>query len=246
MLTRLLRLSSDVAAYRRAEKFLKWTDAKYGVDSQRNHELVDTCGRNPPEMVQINFANREVNCKIVYYGPGKSGKTTNIEVVHAQAPDGRKGKLVSIATEKDRTLYFDFLPIDLGTIAGMTTKFQLYTVPGQVFYDATRKLVLQGADAVVFVADSNPELKLENIESVQNLVANMKSNGLDVMDTPIVFQWNKRDLPEVMPIEEMNADLNPWNAPAIEAVAVNGAGVMQTLKQVATLVIKRLSKDFGR
>jgi signal recognition particle receptor subunit beta len=197
-------------------------------------------------MVQINFANKEVNCKIVYYGPGRSGKTTNIEVVHAQAPDGRKGKLVSIATEKDRTLYFDFLPIDLGTIAGMTTKFQLYTVPGQVFYDATRKLVLNGADAVVFVADSNPALRLENIQSVQNMVSNMRHNGLDVVKTPIVFQWNKRDVPDAMSVKDMSIDLNPWNAPALEAVAVNGVGVMQTLKQVATLVIRNLSRDFSR
>jgi signal recognition particle receptor subunit beta len=197
-------------------------------------------------MVQINFANREVNCKIVYYGPGRSGKTTNIEVVHAQAPEGRKGKLVSIATEKDRTLYFDFLPIDLGKIAGMNTKFQLYTVPGQVFYNATRKLVVHGADAIVFVADSNPALRLENIESVRNMVANMKLNGLGIVNTPLVFQWNKRDHPDAMSVAEMNADLNPWNAPTIEAVAFKGEGVMQTLKMVAKLVIGRLSKDFGK
>ncbi|MHC4201427.1 MAG: GTP-binding protein, partial [Planctomycetota bacterium] len=146
-------------------------------------------------MVQINFPAREVNCKIVYYGPGRSGKTTNLEVVHAKAPPDSKGELVSIATETDRTLYFDFLPLNLGQIAGMNTKFQLYTVPGQVFYNATRKLVLQGADGIVFVADSNPEMRDENIESLENLAENLEENGLNINDMPLVFQWNKRDLP---------------------------------------------------
>ena len=148
--------------------------------------------------MQINFSAREVNCKIVYYGPGRSGKTTNLEVVHAKAPKDSKGELITIATETDRTLYFDFLPLDLGQIAGMATKFQLYTVPGQVFYNATRKLVLKGADGVIFVADSNADMREENIESLDNLVENLEENGINLETTTIVFQWNKRDLPNAM------------------------------------------------
>ncbi len=139
-------------------------------------------------MVQINFAARELNCKVVYYGPGRSGKTTNLEVVHAKAPDDSKGELVSIATETDRTLYFDFLPLEIGEIANMSTKFQLYTVPGQVFYNATRKLVLQGTDGIIFVADSNPDMREENIDSIENLVENLEENGLDIDTLPMVFQ----------------------------------------------------------
>ena len=196
-------------------------------------------------MVQINFAAREINCKIVFYGPGRSGKTTNLEVVHARIPPDSKGELVSIATETDRTLYFDFLPLDLGKIGGMTTKFQLYTVPGQVFYNATRKLVLQGADGIVFVADSNPEMRDENIESLENLAENLKDNGIDINDTPIVFQWNKRDLPEVMPSQQMQADLNHWNAPTREAIAVKGEGVILTLSTVSKLVMAKLDQGQG-
>ena len=196
-------------------------------------------------MVQINFAAREVNCKVVYYGPGRSGKTTNLEVVHAKAPADSKGELVSIATETDRTLYFDFLPLDLGKIAGMTTKFQLYTVPGQVFYNATRKLVLQGADGVIFVADSQKDMKEQNIESLENLVENLAENGLDINTIPLAFQWNKRDLPDIMSIEELNADLNRWNAPHGEGVAVKGEGVFPTLKMLSSLIIKRLNREQG-
>lgn len=195
-------------------------------------------------MVQINFASREVNCKIVYYGPGRCGKTTNLQLVHEKAPANSTGELVSIATETDRTLYFDFLPLDLGTVAGMRTKFQLYTVPGQVYYDATRKLVLQGCDGVVFVADSNPDL-MADIESLDNLAKNLKENGLDLMDIPVVLQCNKRDLPNTMSIEEMNAKLNRNNWPLVEAVAVNGDGVFQTLKAISQGVIKRLNREQG-
>ena len=159
-------------------------------------------------MVQINFANREVNCKIVYYGPGRCGKTTNLQAVHGKAPANSTGELVSIATETDRTLYFDFL-----------TRFHLYTVPGQIYYDKTRKIVLQGADGVVFVADSNPELMEENIESLNNLEANLKDNGLDINDIPLVLQWNKRDLPNAMTPEEMSAKLNRNDWPVVEATA---------------------------
>lgn len=196
-------------------------------------------------MVQINFASREVNCKIVFYGPGRCGKTTNLQLVHEKAPANSTGELVSIATETDRTLYFDFLPLDLGTVAGMRTKFQLYTVPGQVYYDATRKLVLQGCDGIVFVADSNPDLMAENIESLDNLGKNLKENGLDLMDIPLVLQFNKRDLPNAMPIAEMNSKLNRNSWPAVEAVAVNGDGVFQTLKAISQGVIKRLNREQG-
>ena len=196
-------------------------------------------------MVQINFASREVNCKIVYYGPGRCGKTTNLQLVHEKAPANSTGELVSIATETDRTLYFDFLPLDLGTVAGMRTKFQLYTVPGQVYYDATRKLVLQGCDGIVFVADSNPDLMAENIESLDNLAKNLRENGLDLMDVPMVLQFNKRDLPNAMSIDEMNTKLNRNNWATVEAVAVNGDGVFQTLKAISQGVIKRLNREQG-
>jgi len=196
-------------------------------------------------MVQINFASREVNCKLVYYGPGRCGKTTNLQIVHQKAPANSKGELVSIATETDRTLFFDFLPLDLGMVAGMRTKFQLYTVPGQVYYDATRKLVLQGCDGVVFVADSNPDIMAENVESLDNLARNLKENGLDIEEIPLVLQFNKRDLPNAVPVEEINAKLNRRNWPTVEAVAINGEGVFQTLKIISQQVIKRLNREYG-
>jgi len=196
-------------------------------------------------MVQINFASREVSVKIVYYGPGRSGKTTNLEQIHLKAPQDSKGELISIATETDRTLFFDFLPLDLGKIAGMTTKFQLYTVPGQVYYNATRKLVLQGTDGVIFIADSAPSMRDENVESLDNLIENLEENGLSIEELPVVFQWNKRDLPEVLSPEQMNTDMNRWNAPTCEAVAVKGEGVFKTLKLLASLVIKKLNKEHG-
>ena len=196
-------------------------------------------------MVQINFARREVKCKLVYYGPGLSGKTTNIEKVHELMPTQSRGQLTSIATEGDRTLFFDFLPLDLGDVAGMSTKFQIYTVPGQVYYNGTRKLVLQGADGVVFVADSNPEKKAENLESLQNLADNLAQNGVDINTVPLVLQYNKRDLPNVMSIEEMNAALNPFKAPITEAVAYKGEGVLPTLKQIAKLVLESLNREYG-
>jgi hypothetical protein len=196
-------------------------------------------------MVQINFATREVNCKIVYYGPGRSGKTTNLEIVHAKAPKDSIGELISIATETDRTLYFDYLPLDLGQIAGMTTKFQLYTVPGQVFYNATRKLVLQGADGVIFVADSHPDMLQENIESLQNLEENLRENGLNIDELPMVIQYNKRDLENALPVEELDAAMNRWGAPHHEGVAVKGEGVFPTLKTISSLVIRKLNQEQG-
>jgi signal recognition particle receptor subunit beta len=176
-------------------------------------------------MVQINFALKEVSCKIVYYGPGMSGKTTNLEIVHAKAPEANKGELTSIATEGDRTLFFDFMPLDLGNIAGMRTKFQLYTVPGQVYYNSTRKLVLQGVDGVVFVADSQASMMEENLESWQNLVDNLEEYGKTLDDVSVVVQYNKRDLPNALPVEDLAAQLNPGNRyVSFPAVATTARG----------------------
>ncbi len=194
-------------------------------------------------MVQINFGQREVSCKVVFYGPGVSGKTTNLEIIHKKAPKDAVGEMVSIATESDRTLYFDFLPLDLGQVAGMRTKFQLYTVPGQIYYNATRKLVLQGVDGVIFVADSNPDKMAENLESLQNLRDNLAEMGLTVDDIPVVLQYNKRDLPNALPVAELDAMLNPAKMPTFEAVAREGKGVFATLKEVSRLVIEKLNKE---
>jgi len=194
-------------------------------------------------MVQINFATKEVSCKIVYYGPGLSGKTTNLQMVHDKVPAERKGKMTSIATEGERTLFFDFLPLDLGTVAGMNTKFQLYTVPGQVYYNATRRLVLKGVDGLVFVADSQPDKMAENLESWQNLKDNLNEHGLALDDIPVVFQWNKRDVADAVPIILMADRLNDIDAPAYEAVACEGEGVIATLRGVAGLVLERLNEQ---
>jgi hypothetical protein len=193
-------------------------------------------------MVQINFALKEVNCKIVYYGPGMSGKTTNLEIVHLKAPETHKGELTSIATEGDRTLFFDFMPLDLGTIAGMRTKFQLYTVPGQVYYNSTRKLVLQGVDGVIFVADSQAEKMEENLESLENLRTNLAEYGKKLEEIPIVIQYNKRDLPGALPVEKLNEKMNPLGLPYFEAVATTGEGVFPTLKALSAMVLESLSK----
>lgn len=196
-------------------------------------------------MVQINFAKREINCKLVYYGPGLSGKTTNLEVVHKKAPASKKGELTSIATEGDRTLFFDYMPLELGKVGGMNTKFQLYTVPGQVYYNATRKLVLQGADGVVFVADSQPDKMDENIESFQNLEENLREQGLQPETIPMVLQWNKRDLPNVEDVGVLDQKLNKYSSPTFEAVAVTGEGVFPTLKKLAQMVLEKLNKEYG-
>ncbi len=196
-------------------------------------------------MVQINFARREVNCKIVFYGPGLSGKTTNLEIIHKKVPANARGQLTSIATEQDRTLFFDFMPLDLGTVAGMKTKLFLYTVPGQVYYNSTRKLVLQGADGVAFVADSDPNRMSDNADSLRDLEENLKEYGTDMKRIPLVLQYNKRDLPGAVPLAEMNAKLNSWGLPAFEAVAVKGEGVMQTLKGISRLVIDKLNEDYA-
>ncbi|HHI78829.1 MAG TPA: GTPase [Planctomycetes bacterium] len=194
-------------------------------------------------MVQINFALKEVNCKIVFYGPGMSGKTTNLEVVHQKAPEENKGDLTSISTDGDRTLFFDFMPLDLGKIAGMQTKFQLYTVPGQVYYNSTRKLVLQGVDGVIFVADSDPDKMAENIESYENLNENLIEYGKDLQDLPHVIQYNKRDLPNALPVEEIDRQLNRFGVPTFEAVAKTGEGVFPTLKTLAGMVLESINKS---
>jgi hypothetical protein len=197
-------------------------------------------------MSLVNYSTREITSKIVYYGPGRSGKTTNLQYIHGQVPEDRRGRMVSLATETDRTLFFDFLPLDLGTISGFQTRFQLYTVPGQVYYDATRKLVLQGADGVVFVADSQRAQRDENVESFRNLQVNLLEQGVDPRTIPIVLQYNKRDLPDVMSLEEMDDLLNYRDLPRFEAEALSGDGVFHTLKGISELVLRRLSQRFGR
>jgi len=189
-------------------------------------------------MVSINYALREISCKIVYYGPGLSGKTTNLQFVHGKAPEKARGELISLATEADRTLYFDFLPLDVGQIAGFATKFQLYTVPGQVFYNATRRLVLRGVDGLVFVADSQASKMDENIESLNNMYDNLQECGIDADTMPLVFQWNKRDIPDILPVETLAAALNPRGLPAFEAVAPSGVGVFDTLKKITKMVLE--------
>lgn len=194
-------------------------------------------------MVSINYSTREVTCKIVYYGPGLSGKTTNLLYIHEKVPDDTKGKMISLATEADRTLYFDFLPINIGTISGFAAKFQLYTVPGQVYYNATRKLVLRGADGLVFVADSQADKMDENIESLNNLKENLAEYGYDIDDIPVCIQYNKRDLPNVLSVEELESKLNPTGWKSFEAVAVGGSGVFDTLKMIIKLVLDKARKS---
>jgi signal recognition particle receptor subunit beta len=195
-------------------------------------------------MSLVNYSTREITCKIVYYGPGRSGKTSNLQYIHAYVPDDKKGPMVSLATETDRTLFFDFLPLDLGSISGFRTRIQLYTVPGQVYYNATRKLVLRGADGVVFVADSQREQLNENVESMRNLHENLLEENINIRDFPMVLQYNKRDLPGVATIEEMEDALNYRAVPSFAAATINGEGVFETLKSVSQLVLQSLSKRF--
>jgi signal recognition particle receptor subunit beta len=225
-------------------------------------------------MSMINYASREINCKIVYYGPGLGGKTTNLEHVYGKVQPDTRGKLISLATETERTLFFDFLPVDLGTIRGFKTRFHLYTVPGQVYYNASRKLILKGVDGIVFVGDSQVERMEANQEAMQNLYDNMAEYGYDLTTMPFLIQYNKRDLPNAASIRELQAALNPgWEvsnparmrplpdpshpgeqlieqlptgewierAPYLEAVAVSGEGVFETLKAVSKLVLKSLA-----
>jgi len=190
----------------------------------------------------INYASREINCKIVYYGPGLCGKTTNLQYVYQKTAADAKGKMISLATESERTLFFDFLPLSLGEIRGFKTRFHLYTVPGQVFYDASRKLILKGVDGVVFVADSQEERYDANIESLDNLRFNLQEQGYDLDKLPYIIQYNKRDLSNVMPVEELRKDLNPTGVPDFEACAATGEGVFETLKAVAKLILIDLKK----
>ncbi|MBJ6765387.1 gliding-motility protein MglA [Corallococcus sp. H22C18031201] len=190
----------------------------------------------------INYSSREINCKIVYYGPGLCGKTTNLQYIYNKTAADTKGKLISLSTETDRTLFFDFLPLSLGEIRGFKTRFHLYTVPGQVFYDASRKLILKGVDGVVFVADSQIERMEANMESLENLRVNLAEQGYDLNKIPYVMQYNKRDLPNAVTVEEMRKALNPRMIPEYQAVAPTGVGVFDTLKAVAKLVLTELRK----
>jgi signal recognition particle receptor subunit beta len=193
-------------------------------------------------MALFNYATRELSAKIVYYGPGLSGKTTNIEMVHRILRPDQKGRLISLPTETDRTLFFDFLPVDLGQIKGFKVRFHLYTVPGQVFYNATRRLVLQGVDGVVFVADSQADMEQSNVESLRNLVENLATYGKKLEDLPFVLQYNKRDLRQILPVQKMNAQLNPRNVPVVEGIAKDGVGVSETLVTISRMVFSHLRK----
>ena len=193
-------------------------------------------------MTFINYASREINCKIVYYGPGLCGKTTNLQYIFDSTAPQARGKLISLATETDRTLFFDFMPLELGTVRGFKTRFHLYTVPGQVFYDASRKLILKGVDGVVFVADSQEERMDANVESLYNLEENLRAQGYDPEKIPYVLQLNKRYLPNVLPVDEITAELRRNGEPVIEAVASTGGGVFDTLKAVAKQVLTELRK----
>ena len=197
-------------------------------------------------MVVVSYSGKEINAKLVYYGTGLSGKTTNLEAIYEAVPETSRGKMVSMKTQSDRTLFFDLLPLDLGEVMGFKTRFLLYTVPGQVFYNATRKLVLKGADAIVFVADSERGKMDENKESLSNLRANLAEYKVNLDDLPWVLQYNKRDLPDVYTPEEMNRELNPANVPWVEAVATKGTGVLDTFRLVSQMLLERVTKDLKR
>ena len=192
-------------------------------------------------MSLINYASREINCKIVYYGTGLGGKTTNLEYVYSKVNPDAKGKMISLATETERTLFFDFLPIDLGEVKGFKTRFHLYTVPGQVYYNASRKLILKGVDGVIFVADSQAERMEANIEAMHNLYENLESYGYDLTNIPFAMQYNKRDLPNAMSMADLRSQLNPMGVPDFEGVAIEGQGVFETLGAVSKMVVQALS-----
>ncbi len=192
-------------------------------------------------MSLINYASREINCKIVFYGPGLCGKTTNLQYVYNKMNPESRGKLISLATEMDRTLFFDFLPLELGKIRGFSTRFHLYTVPGQVYYNASRKLILKGVDGLVFVADSQKERMDANMESIDNLGQNLVEQGIQLETKPFVIQYNKRDLPNAMPLDVLQKEINPLGVPHFEAVASTGIGVFDTLKAVSKLILRDLS-----
>lgn len=191
-------------------------------------------------MTYINHLAKEINCKIVYYGPGLCGKTTNLQYIFEASKPEAKGKMISLATDTERTLFFDFMPLDLGVVRGYKVRFHLYTVPGQVFYDASRKLVLRGADGLIFVADSQPSRMEANVESVENLATNLAEHNQSLDKIPYIIQYNKRDMPEVASIEELRAQLNPLGVPEFEAAAKSGVGVFDTLKGLSKLVLSKL------
>ncbi len=192
-------------------------------------------------MSMINYASREINCKIVYYGTGLGGKTTNLEYIYSRVNPDTKGKMISLATETERTLFFDFLPIDLGEVRGFKTRFHLYTVPGQVYYNASRRLILKGVDGLVFVGDSQANRAEANIESMHNLYENLETYGYDLETIPFAIQYNKRDMPNVLSPEELRAQINPMGVPDFEGVAIEGKGVFETLSCVSKMVIKSLA-----
>jgi signal recognition particle receptor subunit beta len=196
-------------------------------------------------MVLFNYATKEITAKIVYYGPGLCGKTTNLQFIYDSLPSNHKSKMLSLSTKTDRTLFFDFLPLELGKIRGMRTKLQLYTVPGQVYYNSTRQLVLKGADGLVFVADSQDEALDANLESIQNLDDNLKRQGTRISEVPLVIQYNKRDLPNALPISKLNREMNKVKAPHFESVATTGVGVEETLNGITQLVLSNLVKKYG-
>ena len=192
-------------------------------------------------MSMINYASREINCKIVYYGTGLGGKTTNLEYIYSKVNPETKGKMISLATETERTLFFDFLPIDLGEVRGFKTRFHLYTVPGQVYYNASRRLILKGVDGLVFVADSQASRAEANIESMHNLYENLETYGYDLETIPFAIQYNKRDMDNILSPEELRAQINPMGVPDFEAVAIDGSGVFETLSSVSKAVVETLS-----
>ena len=192
-------------------------------------------------MSMINYASREINCKIVYYGTGLGGKTTNLEYIYSRVNPDTKGKMISLATESERTLFFDFLPIDLGEVRGFKTRFHLYTVPGQVYYNASRRLILKGVDGLVFVADSQASRAEANIEAMHNLYENLETYGYELDKIPFSIQYNKRDMPGILPVTELRAQINPMGVPDFEGTAVAGKGVFETLSCVSKLVIQTLA-----
>ncbi len=190
----------------------------------------------------INFATKEINCKIVYYGPGLSGKTTNIKWIYDHVKPENKGEMITLATETERTLFFDFVPIEVSNVKGFKVRFHLYTTPGQIIYQASRKLILKGVDGIVFVADSQEERHDANLDTLDDMIENLKDYNLKIEDVPLVFQYNKRDLPNALPVDVLRKDLNRWNRPDFEAIATKGVGVLETFKEISRQVIKSLKK----
>ena len=190
----------------------------------------------------INFATKEINCKIVYYGPGLSGKTTNIKWIYDHIKPENKGEMITLATETERTLFFDFVPIEVSNVRGFKVRFHLYTTPGQIIYRASRKLILKGVDGIVFVADSQEERHDANLDTLDDMVENLKDYDIDIETIPLVFQYNKRDLPNILPVEVLRRDLNRWNRPDFEAIAHKGVGVLETFKEITRQVLQTLKK----